>query len=451
MVGTPLFMAPEVMAPAVSRQDQAGYGKKADVWSFGILAAEVLDQGNMPWPDFAGPGQAFVHICSEGVQPTVSDAVPVAAAAFVLRCCQRDPMLRPSMAEVLADPWLQLRDAPVVPTDSSTAEALAHDTRCAAVAAGRYQKGKIIGRGAAGAVYSVMLADGSTVAMKEMPMGGADEAAMLAQVEVVEREMALLSTLQHPHVIVYFGVVADRQNYVLKLFMELMTGGSLGALIRGMAQRLGEATVVAFMRRIVEGVCFIHEHGVLHRDLKADNVLIDPATGNVKLSEFGTAKAVANATQTAHAASTMMVGTPLFMAPEVISPASTEPGDALGYGKKADVWSLGIMAAEVLDRGNVPWPAFAGAGQALLHISGAAGVPVVPDNVSAAAGDFIRRCTQRDPADRPSAADLLDDPWLSFMRQDTADLRGAMSMAVLLADDINLDWSSSSGDDDSDG
>jgi serine/threonine protein kinase len=87
-------------------EDEIGYGQKADVWSLGIMAAELLDKGRMPWPNFVSPGHAFMHISSPKGIPVPPEGISPAAAAFVLRCCQRDPKLRPTCGELLLDPWL---------------------------------------------------------------------------------------------------------------------------------------------------------------------------------------------------------------------------------------------------------------------------------------------------------------------------------------------------------
>jgi serine/threonine protein kinase len=288
-----------------------------------------------------------------------------------------------------------------------------HNQRCAAVASGEYQKGKIMGRGANGTVFSVMLTDGSTIAMKEIGLGGSyDE--IMGQTADVEREMKMLSTLRHPNIVMYYGAVVESELMQVKLFMELVTGGSLGSLVRNQQHRLSETPVKRFMMQIVEGLAFIHERGFVHRDLKAENVLIDPASGKVKLADFGTAKSVGNMTKGAQT----VIGTPLFMAPEVIAPVMTDAdeddvGDEVGYGKKADVWSLGIMAAELLNQGKLPWPHVVGAGHAFMHISSAQGIPILPEGISDEAAGFIRRCTQREPKDRPHVAELKLDPWLS--------------------------------------
>jgi serine/threonine protein kinase len=290
------------------------------------------------------------------------------------------------------------------------AELLKHNDRCAAVATGTYQRGKVLGRGANGIVYTVVHQDGSTIAMKEVGLAGsADE--IIEQTVDVEREMKMLSSLRHPNIVMYYGAVVDSEHMQVKLFMELITGGSLGGLVRGLDERLGEVPVKQFMRQIVEGLSFVHERGFVHRDLKSDNVLIDNATGCVKLADFGTAKSVTNATKAAQT----VIGTPLFMAPEMIVPMMSEEelaDDEIGYGKKADVWSLGILTAELLDRGKMPWPNFASAGHAFVHINSPKGIPMVPEGVSSEAAAFIARCTMRNPAERPTVRSLMLDPWL---------------------------------------
>jgi mitogen-activated protein kinase kinase kinase 2 len=291
-----------------------------------------------------------------------------------------------------------------------------HDIRCTAVSAGSYQKGKVIGRGATATVYSVMLDDGSTIAMKEMNLVGSEEE-VAQQSSDVEQEIAMLSKLRHPNVVVYYGVVFDTDKMVAKLFMELVQGGSLASMVKSLEGRMREGLVKKFMRQIVEGLAVMHGKGFLHRDLKADNVLIDTSNGSVKLSDFGTAKNVGTASQgrTVSVAKTM-IGTPLYMAPEVIAPAMSDeemPEDEIGYGKKADIWSLGIMTSELLDQGKMPWPTFNTPAHAFRHINSEQGVPITPEGVSPEAAAFVQRCCVRNPTARPTASELLRDEFLA--------------------------------------
>jgi tRNA A-37 threonylcarbamoyl transferase component Bud32 len=288
-----------------------------------------------------------------------------------------------------------------------------HNERCDAVKTGHYQKGVLMGRGANGSVFTVMLKDGSTIALKEISLvGSRDEIAQ--QTGDVEREMKMLSTLRHPNIVTYYGAMIDEPNLQVKLFMELITGGSVGGLVRGLDDRLNGELVQRFMIQIVDGLAFMHGRGIVHRDLKADNVLIDTNTGTVKLADFGTAKSLGNQAGASRAAQTM-IGTPLFMAPEVLMPMMSEEElaeDETGYGMKADIWSLGIMVAEVLNKGLMPWPNFMSPGHAFMHINSDKGIPIPPEGIAAQARDFIEQCTRRDPKARPSAAELVLHPWL---------------------------------------
>jgi len=166
----------------------------------------------------------------------------------------------------------------------------------------------------------------------------------------------------------------------------------------------------------VRGLAYIHEHGVIHRDLKCDNIMRDAATGQVKLADFGTAKSVGSAAGASRAAQTM-IGTPYFMAPEILAAMTVEEAEA-GYGVKADIWSLGITVAELLDRGNPPWPAFPTPAHAFLHIANPEAAPVLPAHIGGHAADFIRCCTERDPRRRASALELLEHPWMATILDD---------------------------------
>jgi serine/threonine protein kinase len=300
--------------------------------------------------------------------------------------------------------------------DQATAVAAVarHNERCEAVVAGSYQTGRLLGRGANGRVFSVVLDDGSTIAMKEMALGGGDDGDDDGTAKAVEREMEMLGRIRHPNVVVYYGAVLDRKRMEIKLFMELITGGSLAAMVRALEGRLSEPLARRMLRQVVSGLAFMHGKGFIHRDLKCDNVLIDTERGDIKLTDFGTARSVDNATQTGRAAQTM-IGTPLFMAPEVLAPMVEEDmeADDVGYGKKADVWSLGIMALELMDQGRMPWPKFNSPLHAMTHIGSGDGLPVMPVGISDAAAAFVRRCCVRNPDDRASAAELLEDPFLA--------------------------------------
>jgi serine/threonine protein kinase len=312
------------------------------------------------------------------------------------------------------------------PTSSgSTGETKRQRTVRRLIQDGGYQKGKLLGRGANGSVYAVLLRDGSTVAMKEINLIGAEEEIREQMVEA-EKEMTLIQGIRHPCLVQYYAVVCDPRALSVRLFMELVTGGSLGALVRSLPEKLEEATVRIFTAQMLQGLVAMHARDIVHRDLKGDNILRDSNTGRVKIADFGTARLLGSTKRGRSRAARTMIGTPFFMAPEIFS---MEDDDAnSGYGAKADVWSLGITVAELLNRGNPPWPNFPSPGHAFLYIGSPQGVPIMPEGLSAECQDFIRQCTMRDPATRPSAQDLVTHAWLvSPTDPDAAELDGSMS------------------------
>ena len=304
----------------------------------------------------------------------------------------------------------------------SDAELIRHNKRCEAVKNDEYRRGKLLGRGANGSVFAAVLPDGSTVAMKEVNLTGT-ATEVQRQIGDVSNEMALLSRLHHDNLVTYYGVVCDRDMMQVRLFMELVTGGSLAGLVQEMDEPLPEQTAQKYVRQIVRGLAYIHEHGVIHRDLKCDNIMRDASSGVVKLADFGTAKSVGNATGASMAAQTM-IGTPYFMAPEILAAMTVEDAEA-GYGVKADIWSLGITVAELLNRGNPPWPAFPTPAHAFLHIANPESRPVLPAHISAHAEDFIGRCCDRDPRSRATALELLEHPWMMTILDDDEDTADA--------------------------
>ena len=303
-----------------------------------------------------------------------------------------------------------------------------HRQRCEMVKRGVFQRGKLLGRGANGSVFSCILPDGTTIAVKHTALSG-DDASMREQASLALKEAQMLTTLQHPNVVAVYGIAFNKRDMIVETYMELMPSGSLGSLVRGLDGRLGESVCRQYVTSVTRGLAFLHRHGVVHRDLKCDNVLLDGPSGRVKIADFGTARRVG------HSQSQMantIVGTPYFMAPEVIAGGSAPEGEVdstNGYGTAADVWSLGILAAEMLDCGKPPWPTFANPSLLFMHIYSAEGIPVVPTGVSEQAADFIRICTKRDPSLRPSAADLLQHAWLNPLRA-SATATGPSTMAA---------------------
>ncbi len=194
-----------------------------------------------------------------------------------------------------------------------------------------------IGRGAAAAVYAATLR-GEAVAVKEMH-GRAD-----AIRDAAAQELAIAKRLVgHANIVTTFGVVqqADRLSLVMERLPLTLADALHGALGKA-AVVLTAAQRLAIAHGVASGLRFCHAQTppVLHRDLKPGNVLLSSDLRVVKLCDFGSARALADA-----AAMTIGVGTTQYMAPEVLNPP--EDGGAAPYDAKVDVYSFGVLLWEL--------------------------------------------------------------------------------------------------------
>ncbi|XP_032807068.1 mitogen-activated protein kinase kinase kinase 2-like [Petromyzon marinus] len=261
-----------------------------------------------------------------------------------------------------------------------------------------WQRGKLLGQGAFGRVYLCYDADtGRELAVKQVQFDpGSVETSK--EVNALECEIQLLKNLQHERIVQYFGCLRDPQQKTLSIFMEYMPGGSIKDQLRAYGA-LTENVTRKYTRQILEGVSFLHGNMIVHRDIKGANILRD-STGNVKLGDFGASKRL----QTICSQGTAMrsvTGTPYWMSPEVIN------GE--GYGRKADIWSVGCTVVEMLTE-KPPWAEFE-AMAAIFKIATQPTDPRLPLHASEHARDLLRRIFVEAKL-RPSAEDLLRHPFV---------------------------------------
>ncbi|KAK6939814.1 Protein kinase domain [Dillenia turbinata] len=254
-----------------------------------------------------------------------------------------------------------------------------------------WQKGELLGRGTFGTVYEGIAEDGFFFAVKEVSL--LDQGSQAKQsISQLEQEIALLSQFEHENIVQYLGT--DKDESKLYIFLELVTKGSLASLYQ--RYYLRDSQVSAYTRQILCGLKYLHDRNVVHRDIKCANILVD-ASGSVKLSDFGLAKATTlNDVKSCK-------GTACWMAPEVINLKNQ------GYGLAADIWSLGCTVLEMLTR-RIPYSDLEWM-QAAYKI-GKGIPPSVPDTLSREAKDFIMQCLKVNPDERPTAAQLLDHPFV---------------------------------------
>ncbi|XP_013358613.1 PREDICTED: mitogen-activated protein kinase kinase kinase 3 [Chinchilla lanigera] len=256
-----------------------------------------------------------------------------------------------------------------------------------------WRRGKLLGQGAFGRVYLCYDVDtGRELASKQVQFDP-DSPETSKEVSALECEIQLLKNLQHERIVQYYGCLRDRAEKTLTIFMEYMPGGSVKDQLKAYGA-LTESVTRKYTRQILEGMSYLHSNMIVHRDIKGANILRDSA-GNVKLGDFGASKRL----QTICMSGTGMrsvTGTPYWMSPEVIS------GE--GYGRKADVWSLGCTVVEMLTE-KPPWAEYE-AMAAIFKIATQPTNPQLPSHISEHGRDFLRRIFV-EAHQRPSAEELL--------------------------------------------
>jgi serine/threonine protein kinase len=261
-------------------------------------------------------------------------------------------------------------------------------------------EGPVLGRGTYGVVHMAMLPGGKLVALKVVQVQKRHKSESIA---AVRREVDVLRALRHPNIIQFHGCHVNKRE--IYIFMELATNGSLTQLAKKFGQ-LSERNIRHYTRQMLGGLQYLHARGIVHRDIKGENILID-GNGVAKLGDFGCSKALAEAANHSQEGCASLVGSPYWMAPEVIRSEA--------YGTKADVWSLGCTVVEMLNGGRPPWnETFDNVYSAMFFIGNSNGLPTsIPADITPACEAFLNRCFERDASSRASVAELLEDPWMN--------------------------------------
>ncbi|KAK5711737.1 Protein kinase of the Mitotic Exit Network [Elasticomyces elasticus] len=253
-----------------------------------------------------------------------------------------------------------------------------------------FQLGDILGRGAFGSVYRALnWSTGETVAIKAISLTTLQQTSA-THLPALMQEIDLLKNLNHPNIVKYHGFVKSTEN--LYIILEYCENGSLHSICKNFG-KFPENLVSLYTAQVLQGLVFLHEQGVIHRDIKGANILTTKE-GLVKLADFG----VATKSSTDGAS---VVGTPYWMAPEVI--------ELSGASTASDIWSLGCTVIELLD-GKPPYSNFAPM-PALFRIVND-DHPPLPEGLGAGVRDFLMQCFQKDPNLRVSAKKLLRHPWI---------------------------------------
>ncbi|KAI8090997.1 kinase-like domain-containing protein [Gilbertella persicaria] len=245
----------------------------------------------------------------------------------------------------------------------------------------QWMRGDLIGHGSFSRVYHALnLATLEWMAVKQVDavITQADQhnQDLKAASDALYREIQLLKDLDHENIVQYIAYDYNPDEGHIYIFLEYVPGGSISSLLDKYGS-LNECLIGFFTRQILQGLAYLHEKGILHRDIKGGNVLIDH-DGVCKITDFGLSKSQHESDST----HSHMKGTLYWMAPEVLEHH---------YSPKVDIWSLGCTVLEMIT-GEHPWMELTTL--AALYQIGLHNAPAIPTNISDQAKDFLQQCLQ---------------------------------------------------------
>ncbi|XP_065818528.1 myosin-IIIb isoform X8 [Labrus bergylta] len=292
-----------------------------------------------------------------------------------------------------------------------------------------------IGKGTYGKVYRVNnKKDGSQAAVKVLDPINHTRHTNRDVDEEIEAEYNILRSLSnHPNVVKFYGMFYKSDNLSggqLWLVLELCNGGSVTELIKGLlirAQRLQEPVIAYILYSALLGLQHLHNNRIIHRDVKGNNILLT-TEGGVKLVDFGVSAQLTSARLRRNTS----VGTPFWMAPEVIA---CEQQYDYSYDARCDVWSLGITAIELAD-GDPPLAEMHPV-KALFKIPRNPSPTLrSPDQWCRSFSHFISQCLIKDFEARPSVTHLLEHPFIK--QAHGKDVALQQQLAVLIQEQQEL-------------
>jgi eukaryotic-like serine/threonine-protein kinase len=263
--------------------------------------------------------------------------------------------------------------------------------------ANRYRIEQILGRGGMGVVYKAQDTQlDETVAIKTLP--GDVMQRSPEDLERFKREIRLARKITHRNVLRTYDYGEAEGVYFIS--MEFVRGYTLSELLdEAKARQIAPRVAMGIARQICRGLQAAHEQGIIHRDIKPQNVLID-AKGEIKLMDFGIARVAESAEAMTQAG--LIVGTPHYMSPEQVQGKQLDP--------RSDVYSMGVLLYEMV-AGRRPFESSSLTGVLTAHITEKPRPPIeLRPEIGREINAIIMRALAKDPKDRyANAGELLTD------------------------------------------
>ncbi|KAL7305637.1 serine/threonine-protein kinase 3 [Trichogramma pretiosum] len=251
-----------------------------------------------------------------------------------------------------------------------------------------------LGEGSYGSVYKALHKEsGQVLAIKQVPVD--------TDLQEIIKEISIMQQCDSPYVVKYYG--SYFKNTDLWIVMEYCGAGSVSDIMRLRKKTLQEDEIATILSDTLKGLEYLHLRRKIHRDIKAGNILLNNE-GHAKLADFG----VAGQLTDTMAKRNTVIGTPFWMAPEVIQ--------EIGYDCVADIWSLGITALEMAE-GKPPYGSIHPMRAIFMIPTKPPPSFREPDQWSPEFIDFVSMCLVKNPEERATASELLNHEFIGNAKQ----------------------------------